>query len=139
MAANPNPIIVSAVVFENTAGSVLTVRKRGTSRFMFPGGKPEPGEDPARTAVRECAEELGVTLDPAALRPLGVFRTAAANEAGFEVEATVYEHPPLPHYAPGAEIEELRWIDTAAAAWPPDLAPLAVRVLAERSPAPPGR
>jgi len=46
-------IRVSAVVLRNAAGEVLTVRKRNTSRFMLPGGKPDPGETPAETAVRE--------------------------------------------------------------------------------------
>src|SRR5690606_39457168 len=56
-------IRVSAVVLRDGAGRVLTGRKRGTARFMFPGGKPEPGETPAQTAVRETREERGVELD----------------------------------------------------------------------------
>ena len=39
-------------------GHVLTVRKRGTSMFMFPGGKPEAGESPVEAGVREVREEL---------------------------------------------------------------------------------
>lgn len=126
------PIVVSAVVLEDSSGAVLTVRKRGTDRFMFPGGKPEPGETPAQTAVRECAEELGAVLDPERLHLLGVYRTAAANEEGFELVATVFEHPLVPVSGPAAEIDEMRWIDSAADELPPDLAPLAVRVLEER-------
>ena len=40
---NPR-IIVSAVCVFDAAGRLLTVRKRGTDKFMHPGGKPEPGE-----------------------------------------------------------------------------------------------
>lgn len=127
-------ITVSAVVLRDDAGAVLTVRKRGTDHFMFPGGKPEPGESPAQTAVRECAEELGATLDPTALRPLGVFRAAAANEDGFEVEASVFEHPTVPAVAPAAEIDEVRWLDTAGGGFPHDLAPLSVLVLSGGAP-----
>ncbi|KHK99955.1 NUDIX hydrolase [Microbacterium mangrovi] len=105
-------IRVSAVVFRDPDGRVLTVRKRGTSRFMFPGGKPEPGEDAATAAVRECAEELGVVLDAGALRSLGSFTADAANEPGHRVVADVFEHPyiAIDLGAPQAEIAELAWM-----------------------------
>ena len=116
-------IRVSAVVLRDTTGAVLTVRKRGTSRFMLPGGKPETGETPAQTAVREVQEEVGVALHAETLRPLGVLRAAAANEDGFEVEADVFEHALDAPVAVGAEIAELRWLDPDAPL-PLDLAPL---------------
>lgn len=117
-------IRVSAVVLRDSAGAVLTVRKTGTSRFMLPGGKPEVGESTEQAAVRECAEELGVVLDPTALRLLGTFRAAAANEVGADVEATVFEHPDVLVGDPAAEIAELRWMDIATESLPHDLAPL---------------
>ena len=116
-------ITVSAVVLHDETGRVLTVRKNGTSRFMLPGGKPEPGETPAETAIREIAEEVGVDLDPGLLTELGEFRTAAANEAGHALESTVFAHPPVPGARPLAEIAELRWLDPAGPL-PGDLAPL---------------
>jgi len=119
-----SPIEVSAVVLRDASGQVLTVRKRGTERFMLPGGKPEAGESPAQTAVRECAEEIGVDLDPEALRTLGVFTDAAANEADRQVRGTVYVHPAVPVVAAAAEIAELRWLDPSAAPLPQDLAPM---------------
>lgn len=117
-------IHVSAVVLRNPAGEVLTVRKTGTDRFMFPGGKPEPGESAAAAALRECAEEIGADLDPAGLVELGVFRCGAANEPGHDLVATVFEHPARPDPIPGAEIDALRWQDPAARPLPEDLAPL---------------
>lgn len=109
-------IIVSAVVLADADGHVLTVRKRGTDSFMHPGGKPEPGEAPAQCAVREVEEELGLVLDPAHLDLVAVHRTAAANEAGRPLIATVFRHPHLsslrrPEVVPAAEIEEVRWTD----------------------------
>ncbi|WP_232783612.1 NUDIX hydrolase [Mycobacteroides franklinii] len=101
----------------------MTVRKRGSSRFMLPGGKPDPGESAAETAVREVREELSIDLEPAALQPIGVFRAAAANEPGFDVESTVFAHPPVPVSQPAAEIEELRW-QLLDKPYPTDLAPL---------------
>lgn len=117
-------IRVSAVVLRNAAGEVLTVRKRNTSRFMLPGGKPDPGETPAETAVRECAEELGAELDLSSLRLVGVFDAEAANEPGYRLEGTVYEHPLVEVAGAAAEIAETRWLDPAALPLPADLAPL---------------
>ena len=92
------------------AGRVLNVRKRGTSTFMLPGGKPEPGESAAETALREFEEELGVALDPRELEFLGTFHAAAANEAGFDVVAEVFTHPFVHGVAIHAEIESLEWV-----------------------------
>jgi 8-oxo-dGTP pyrophosphatase MutT (NUDIX family) len=108
-------IRVSAVVITDPAGRVLTVRKRGTDRFMFPGGKPEPGESPAQTALREAREELGVDLDGAALTFVGTFLAAAANEPGQMVEAAVFSHPFVEVGRPRAEIAELVWYEPGAA------------------------
>lgn len=100
---------VSAVVIRNSEGHVLTVRKQGTTRFMFPGGKPAAGETARTTAVREVAEELGVRIDPAMLRWVGEFTTSAANEPGRRIVASVFEHPAVPVDAPRSEIAELSW------------------------------
>ncbi len=91
---------------------------------MLPGGKPEPGESPSETALRECREELGIDLAPESLRHLGAFRAAAANEPDLDVEAHVFEHPAVSGVAPAAEIAELRWFDLNERPFPADLAPL---------------
>jgi 8-oxo-dGTP pyrophosphatase MutT (NUDIX family) len=121
-------IVVSAVTLRDADGRVLTVRKRGTGLFMQPGGKPDPGESPEACALREVHEELGLTLDPRTLELTGVHRTAAANEAGRPLLATVFAHPHLssasaPEVTPEAEIEEVRWLDPRRPL-PDDIAPL---------------
>ncbi|GAA5785184.1 NUDIX hydrolase [Chitiniphilus shinanonensis] len=103
-------------------GRLLTVRKRGTTRFMLPGGKPEPGESPLQSLIRELDEELGCAPDPAQLQMLGCFSAAAANEPGRIVRATVYLGPLTGEPRRRAEIDELAWIDPAAPHLP--LAPL---------------
>ncbi|GAA3049963.1 NUDIX domain-containing protein [Actinocorallia glomerata] len=126
-AESADAIHVSAVVIRNSDGEVLTVRKSGTDRFMLPGGKPEPGETPVQTAVRECAEELSVELWPEDLRELGTFHAAAANEPGRLVTGEIFLHDAAPaavDAAPASEIAELRWLSPAAEPMPEDLAPL---------------
>lgn len=126
----PTPEIrVSAVVLRRGDGAVLMVRKRGTSMFMNPGGKPEPGECPRACAVREVAEELQLDLDGTRLVELGTHVAAAANESGHTVVADCFLYPvPVPDsVAPAAEIDAVRWVTTTDHS--PDLAPLYVERL----------
>lgn len=106
-------ITVSAICFEREDGAVLTVRKRGTTSWMLPGGKPEAGETAAECAVREVLEELGVEVGLAALERMGDFETRAANEAGFALHASVFRSRHAIAPEPRAEIEAVRWIDPA--------------------------
>lgn len=118
-------IRVSAAVISDDAGRLLLVRKAGTTAFMQPGGKPEPGETASETLVRELREELGVEVAPEDVRPLGAFTAAAANEPGFLVVADVFAadlRGQLP--VVGAEIVELRWVSRSEAAHL-EIAPLA--------------
>ncbi|WP_284752416.1 NUDIX domain-containing protein [Arthrobacter sp. efr-133-R2A-120] len=116
-------IVVSAVCVHDDAGRLLTVRKRGTDKFMHPGGKPEPGETAAEAASRELAEEVGIDVDPADLQLLGSWLAVAANEAATDIEATVFTAPGTWEAHPSAEIAEIRWLDLSAEL-PDDLAPL---------------
>lgn len=106
-------ITVSAICFEREDGAVLTVRKRGTRAWMLPGGKPEPGETAAECAVREVFEELGVEIGIERIEPMGEFVTAAANEAGFSLNASVFRTRDAIDPQPRAEIDAVRWIDPA--------------------------
>ena len=122
-------IHVSAAVIVDDAGKVLVVRKEGTTRFMQPGGKPEPGETPAQTLIRELHEELGLRLDEGDLVPLGTFVSAAANELGHRVIAEAFSVSiAAAQVVVQAELAELRWITPADAETLP-LAPLSVEHL----------
>lgn len=116
-------IVVSAVCIYDVDGRLLTVRKRGTDKFMHPGGKPEAGETAAEAASRELAEEVGIDIGPAELEPLGIWLAVAANEAATDIEATVFTAPGTWEAHPSAEIAEIRWLDLTAE-FPDDLAPL---------------
>ncbi len=116
-------IVVSAVCVFDNAGRLLTVRKRGTSMFMHPGGKPEAGETAVQAAARELAEEVGIVLDPSHLQLMGVWIADAATEAATEIEATVFLAPGTWEARPAAEIAEIRWLEPGGEL-PRDLAPL---------------
>lgn len=119
-----NVIRVSAAVVTDEQGRALVVRKAGTTLFMQPGGKPEPGESAAEALVRELREEIGVDVTVDQLRALGRFETDAANEPGHRVVADAFALRLDPSaVAPAAEIAEARWITPADAAHVP-LAPL---------------
>ena len=126
----PRLIHVTAVVLLDREGRVLLVRKRGTSMWMNPGGKPEAGEDGARCGAREVAEELGLSLDPARLVFLGEQRAAAANEAGRTVVSQTYAWPdPVAvDVRPAAEIDAVRWVGPGDLG-DPSLAPLFVQAI----------
>ncbi|GAA3699803.1 NUDIX domain-containing protein [Zhihengliuella alba] len=131
-------ISVSAVALLDDQGRVLLVRKRGTSLFMQPGGKPEPGESPAEAAAREVHEELGLLLEADALVPRGLWTGAAANEPGTGLRAHLFEARLADAAAAGsaagtvtprdvvaqAEIAELVWLRPEEALERADLAPL---------------
>ncbi len=122
-------IHVSAAIIHDADGRVLVVRKHGTTKFMQPGGKPEPGESPAQTLARELDEELGLKVDEAGLRPLGRFVSAAANEPGHRVVADAFALTiEADTVTVQAELAELRWITPDEIGTLP-LAPLSVEHL----------
>lgn len=113
-------IEVVGAVIRDAAGRLLTVRKRGTARFMLPGGKREPGEDDLTALSRELNEELGVRLASAEL--IGAFEAEAANEAGARVRSHAYTVAITGEISIAAEIDALALIDPASPDEP--LAPL---------------
>ncbi len=55
----------ATLVFVIRAGKILLIHKKtglGKGKINGPGGKVEPGENPEEGAVRECQEELGITV-----------------------------------------------------------------------------
>jgi len=65
-------------------GGVLLVQERVDGRWALPGGWADVGSSPAENAVREVAEEAGVTVTPGRL--LAVYDRARHN------------HPPAPNH-----------------------------------------
>ena len=122
-------IEIVAGVIRDYGGRVLTVRKRGTSTFMLPGGKRNPGEADLDTLSRELGEELGCDLVSA--QHLGTYDAPAANEPDTRVYGAIYLADVAGGLQAKAEIEELLWIEPKA---PPRvrLAPLLERQVLPR-------
>ena len=112
-------IVVAAVALVRD-GCVLTVRKRGTERFMLVGGKLEPGESARDAALRETREEVGLRIEDATL--LGEFHSDAANEPGHTLHSTVFTIESDEEPVASGEIAEVRW--TPMRGHPDDLAPM---------------
>ena len=102
--------MVAALIVDES-GRVLLVRKRGTTAFMQPGGKPEAGETDAAALARELDEELSLRLDPDTFDYLGRFETQAANEHGHDLVAEVFSVAISAPVVVAAEIEEFAWVD----------------------------
>ena len=112
-------IVVAAVALVRD-DCVLTVRKRGTERFMLVGGKLEPGESAYDAALRETFEEIGLEIASATL--LGEFHSEAANEPDHTLHSTVFWVESDAEPIAAAEIAEIRW--TPLRDHPDDLAPM---------------
>ena len=103
-------IRIAVAMIINSRGEMLTVRKRGTTAFMQPGGKIDAGETPIAALVRELREELALDAAADNFRYEGCYREQAANEADMIVEAEAFSWLADPDVAPQAEIEELKWL-----------------------------
>jgi 8-oxo-dGTP pyrophosphatase MutT (NUDIX family) len=117
-------LTIAALCLLDGGGRLLLVRKRGTTVFMQPGGKLEPGESAAAAAVRELSEELGLAVVQQRLSLLGTWHGPAANEADTVIDATVFLCPLEGEPVPAAEIEEVRWLELGVQQPRRDLAPL---------------
>lgn len=117
------PFQTVAAVIADAQGRVLLVRKRGSAVFIHPGGKREAGESSLQTLARELHEELGVELRAGSADRLGEFEDRAVNEPGRRVRAEVFRVQVDGVPRPGAEIDELRWLDPQPP-YPVPVAPL---------------
>ena len=112
--SSAGPIRTVAAVIRDPAGRVLLVRKRGSTTFIQPGGKTEPGESALQTLARELEEELGVVLRLESAHRLGEFEADAVNEPGRRVRGEAWAVGIDGQPRPQAEIEELAWVVPAA-------------------------
>lgn len=90
MARNDGPVAAGAVVLRRHAGAsqVLVVQRPAYDDWTLPKGKQEPDEDLPVVAVREVAEETGLTIRLG--RPLGHHRYPVHDSKGHPRTKTVH-------------------------------------------------
>lgn len=73
---DPVRYVLMVVIDPQREYAIGITKKKGPKeligRLCFPGGKIEPGEEPAMAASRELLEETGVTVKPGDWHDLGV-------------------------------------------------------------------
>jgi 8-oxo-dGTP diphosphatase len=106
----PDTVIAAAWVLVRDR-RVLVVRAHDSDAFYLPGGKPEPGESYAEAAAREVREEVGMSVDPAALTMFADFLAPAHNRPpGTQVRLICFDGgDPDGEPKPANEIAELAW------------------------------
>jgi 8-oxo-dGTP diphosphatase len=121
-------LLVVAAALVDAAGRVLVAqRPQGKSLaglWEFPGGKVENGETPEAALVRELAEELAISVDEAALQPIGFISHAYP---AFHLLMLLYGCRQWQGDARGEQGQPLQWVaaaDLAALAMPPADIPL---------------
>ncbi|MFD9961928.1 NUDIX domain-containing protein [Amycolatopsis sp. NPDC058986] len=101
-------------VFLVQHGKILLMRRAGSGYadglLGLPAGHVDLGETPTACAVREVAEELGITLAPAALRPGGtMFRLS--QEPRVDIFFTARAWTGTPEIREPNKCTELAWAD----------------------------
>jgi 8-oxo-dGTP diphosphatase len=115
-------LVVAAAVVQD--GRLLVVSKKAAPDVLYlPGGKPEPGESPRQTLIRELDEELGVL--PAEVTLLADVDELSSLER-VPMRMTVFTARLVQVPRPAAELAALAWT-TGTDAYEPLLAPALTR------------
>ena len=67
------PTITGAIVLVRVGEQLLLIRPSYRPWYTVPGGRVDRGETPRLAAARELHEEVGLAVEPGALRELGEF------------------------------------------------------------------
>lgn len=99
------------VLMHPTEPLICTTTRRNGTLLGLPGGKMDPGESMAQTAIRETAEEVGVSVDPTTMEPL--FSAMIVGDKDFWVETFVATSPTaeIQQMESGIKVQWSTWED----------------------------
>ncbi len=90
---------------------ILSTLSKGKDVYYIPGGKREAGETDEETLVRECKEELSITIKRDTIQYYGTFEAQAHGKAeGILVKMTCYMADFEGELKVASEIQEMKWL-----------------------------
>ena len=105
--------VVAAALFDENGRVLLAQRPEGKAMaglWEFPGGKLEAGERPETALARELEEELGLSVNPADLKPIN-FASHAYED--FHLLMPLYACHQWRGELVAREGQSLRWVEPA--------------------------
>lgn len=106
----------AGALVHDPAGRLLMIRRGtepGRGRWSVPGGRCEPGETAAATAVREVREETGLLVRPGPV--VGRVERPGPGGVVYVIDDVACE-PVGGTLAAGDDAQEARWVDAAGLA-----------------------
>lgn len=99
--------VVAALIWDNNRFMICQrpAHKARGSLWEFVGGKVEPGESKKEALVRECREELGVTVDVG-----DIFMEVTHNYPDITVHLTLFSASIREGVPQKLEHQDIRWI-----------------------------
>jgi 8-oxo-dGTP diphosphatase len=94
---------------------VLSLRSKGGSIFLNPGGKLDPGESVEDALIRELFEELTIRVNVQDAEHLDTYYAPAATKPDKRLRMDAFFiHKYEGELKASNEIEELRWLDSSS-------------------------
>ncbi len=91
---------------------ILSTLSKGKDTYYIPGGKRQNNETDEETLIRECKEELTITIKPDTIKYYGTFQAQAHGKAeGIIVKMTCYMAEFEGKIKADNEIQEIIWLD----------------------------
>lgn len=112
--AMPGYTLGAMAIVQDGDGRVLAVRQSYADEWTLPGGFLKRGEQPDVAAVREIGEEVGLRVRVAgeAIAVVDPVKLKIHLTYPVDVDGDPADARPV-----SAEIDEVRWVDPAAAGW----------------------
>jgi 8-oxo-dGTP diphosphatase len=103
----------AGIIIQNR--KVLSLRSKGGTLFLNPGGKLDPGETIEDALIRELFEELTIQVKKQDTELLDTYYAPAATQPDKKLRMDTYMiHTYKGKLTASNEIEELRWLDSAS-------------------------